>query len=64
MPALINPVYCGGDGSPGGRRAAQNTQPWDYERDGGGRGPGSTDWMTAWQLISLLISTADDQISK
>ena len=26
MPALINPVYCGGDDSPGGDRAPQKTQ--------------------------------------
>lgn len=26
MPALINPVYCGGDDSPGGHTAPQNTQ--------------------------------------
>lgn len=33
MPALINPVYCGGDDSPGGRRAPQNTQQGIMGRD-------------------------------
>lgn len=65
MPALINPVYCGSDDSPGGHRAPQYTQQWDYGRDfgkGAGTeepGQGLTDWMTAWQLILLLISTTD-----
>lgn len=62
MPALINPVYCGGDDSPGGHRAPQNTQQgimkgsWRrlHGQDSQGKGR-----LIEWQLILLLISTTD-----